>query len=184
MRSLKTLLAFLFVGSVASLVQFTPDKADWSTFYSKAAHLTDHSPDGVAWLDSSNWEEWDGTTIDPSKYTKAEFAKLICPTRDKVRGIRTLFYKHNPFADLKNPTKAEVDEWHRLVLNHVRAMVGYTAEEYSIAPSQCLHQRALWSDERGLRYDHNDVICLRPAVAGVWCGPIIAELCRARLESR
>lgn len=142
------MLALLYLGLAASLEQFTPDKADWSTFHSKAAHLTDHSPDGIDWLDSSVWEDWDGTAYDPSQHSKADFAKLICPTGDKVRGIRTLFYEHNPFADLKNPTKAEVDEWHRLALNHVRAMVGYTAAEYQIQPDKCLHLRALWSDER------------------------------------
>jgi len=128
--------------------QCTPDKADWSTFYSKAAALKDHSPNGIDWLNADDWEEWDGQVIDPTQYSKNDFYKMICPTPDKVRGIKTLFYKHNPFADLKHPTKAEVDHWHALALNHVRAMVGYTDDEFQMRPDKCLHIRATWASER------------------------------------
>ena len=134
--------------STDAIEQFTPELADWSTFYAKADQLTDHSPDGIDWIDRSKWLEWDGTVYRPDKYSKEDLAKLICPSGDTVRGIRTLFYKHNPFADVKKPTKAEVDNWHALAINHVRAMVGYTAPEYEIKPDKCLHMRALWSDQR------------------------------------
>jgi len=47
-----------------------------------------------------------------------------------------------------NPTKAEVDYWHSVVINHVRALVNYTEPEYIMTPDKCLHIRALWADER------------------------------------
>jgi hypothetical protein len=72
---------------------------------------------------------------------------LICQG-STIRGLRTLFYDNAPFADNVNPTKAEVDNWHTIAVNHVRAMVGYTGPDYTIKPDQCLHIRALWSDER------------------------------------
>lgn len=133
------------------LEQYTPDKADWTTFYEKAVTNnngnTDHSPDGIGWISRDDWVEWDGTLYDPSEYSRSEFAKLIC-TGSTVRGLREVFYNHNPFSDIENPTKAEVDNWHAIAVNHVRAMVNYTGEEYTIKPDKCLHIRALWSDER------------------------------------
>lgn len=129
--------------------QYTPDKADWRSFYSKAAAAnTDHSPDGIPWIKPEDWLEWDGTVYDPTKYSKKEFGDLICNAKGTIRGLRTLFYQHKPFADNKNPTKAEVDNWHALAVNHVRAMVGYTGEEYAIKPDHCLHVRSMWSNER------------------------------------
>jgi hypothetical protein len=59
-----------------------------------------------------------------------------------------LFYQHKPFADDSNPTKAEVDEWHRLALNHVRALVGYTTADRQVQPDTCMFARALWGDQR------------------------------------
>lgn len=59
--------------------------------------------------------------FNPSKVTQAAFTAAIC--------IRELFYLHRPFADVPNPTKAEVDNWHRLSLNHIRAMVNYTTPD-------------------------------------------------------
>lgn len=142
-------LAVVLLDSFAlCLEQFTPDRADWSTFQQKAMTTnTDHSPDGISWITRDEWLEWDGTIYDPTKYSKSEFAGLIC-TGNTIRGLRSLFYQHDPFANVKNPTKAEVDEWHRLSLNHVRSMVGYSAAEYQIQPDKCLHLRALWSRER------------------------------------
>ena len=48
----------------------------------------------------------------------SDFVAAICPSVDLIRGIREVFYQHNPFADNANPTKAEVDEWHRIAINH------------------------------------------------------------------
>lgn len=136
-----------------NLEQFTPNKANWSTFESKVKavkSITSHDPDGIGWLTKESWEKakWDGKPFDPTKKTKKEFYDCMCPSADQVRGLREVFYKHKPFADNKNPTKAEVDEWHRIAINHVRALVGYTGEEYQVKKDHCLFARALWGDER------------------------------------
>jgi hypothetical protein len=108
---------------------------------------TDHSPDGISWIDPDEWQEWDGTIYNPEEHSRQDFAALICQG-STIRGLRTLFYDNAPFADNVNPTKAEVDNWHTIAVHHVRAMVGYTGPDYTIKPDQCLHIRALWSDER------------------------------------
>lgn len=139
--------------SPGSNEQFTPSLANWTTFETKPFVNNangSHDPDGVSWIKKSTWDsaKWDGTVYDPSKMTKAQFTKAICPSGDTVRGIREVFYKHKPFSDNKNPTKAEVDEWHRLAINHLRALVGYTSSDRLIQKDHCLFQRALWGDER------------------------------------
>jgi hypothetical protein len=132
--------------------QFTPDQADWSTFFTKplASGIAAHDPDSVGWLSQTSWAaaKWDGTIYNPSKMTKSEFAAAICPSVDQTRGIREVFYKHQPFADNKSPTKAEIDEWHRIAINHVRALVGYTSEDRQVQKDHCMFARATWGDER------------------------------------
>jgi len=147
--------ALLFVttchGQQVSLEQYTPDKTDWSTFNNKAVlnnpKNTDHSPDGIGWIARSDWLPWNGTVFDPTEYSRQELAAEICPG-NTVRGLYELFEMHQPFADNANPTKAEVDKWHTISVNHVRAMVGYTEKEYIIVPDKCLHLRALWCHEK------------------------------------
>lgn len=139
--------------NVSQFEQFTPDQANWETFATKPLESginTSHDPDGVGWLTPASWEaaEWDGTIYNPSQMTREKFASCLCPGVDQVRGIREVFYQHNPFADINNPTKAEVDEWHRIAINHVRALVGYTSEERQVKKDHCLFARALWGDER------------------------------------
>ena len=137
---------------VVQLEQYTPDQANWDTFYAKplAVGNTSHDPDGVFWLSPESWKAatWDGTIYDPTTKTREDFASCLCPSGDQVRGIREVFYEHKPFEDNTNPTKAEVDEWHRIAINHVRALVGYTSEDRKIKKDHCLFARALWSDER------------------------------------
>jgi hypothetical protein len=137
----------------AALEQYTPDQADWGTFATKpfeGGTNTAHDPDGVGWISAADWmeAEWDGTIYNPSKMSPDAFAKALCPSVDRVRGIREVFYKHQPFADNANPTKAEVDEWHRIAINHVRALVGYTSEDRLVQKDHCMFARALWGDER------------------------------------
>lgn len=136
-----------------NLVQYTPDQADYSTFQSKpmaVSSITAHDPDSVGWISASSWDEsaWDGTVYNPSLMGHDAFVAAICPSVDRIRGIREVFYAANPFADNENPTKAEVDEWHRMALNHVRALIGYTAADRQAVPDICMHARALWGDER------------------------------------
>jgi len=101
----------------------------------------------VHWIDESEWLPWDGTPYNASQYSKSEFVDLICPG-NTILGLREVFYETTRFADPVNPTKAEVDAWHAVAINHVRALVDYTGEDYEIEPDQCLHVRALWSEER------------------------------------
>lgn len=146
MKSLLLLPALL--GVAASLTQFTPDQADWSTFYSKpesAPRVQDHSPDGIKWLRRNQWVAWDGKVIDPSSMSRKAFAKKICPSGQTILGLRKLFYEHMPFADNSHPTKAEVDEWHRLSIEHLRKLVGNMVP---IEKDHCIFARALWAQER------------------------------------
>lgn len=145
------------------LEQFTPDQADWSTYFSKtAAAGWTHDPDG-AWLTSAQWEtaKWDGTVYNPTEmYNETgngnSFYNAICPLNgNTIRGLREVFYATPPFADNANPTKAEVDEWHRIALNHLRALVGYNVSEdpadaeisYAVEKDHCMFARALWGQE-------------------------------------
>ncbi len=137
----------------SELVQYTPDQANWETFASKpfaGGTNTAHDPDGIGWMSPEDWAaaQWDGTIYNPSQMTAEEFVAAICPSVDRVRGIREVFYAHQPFADNANPTKAEVDQWHRIAINHVRALVGYTSDDRLVSPDHCMFARALWGDER------------------------------------
>jgi hypothetical protein len=135
-----------------SLDQYTPNQANWSTFASKplGAGIAAHDPDSVPWISKADWEaaKWDGTVYNPSKMASKELVSAICPSVDRVRGIREVFYANKPFADNSKPTKAEIDEWHRIAINHVRALIGYTGEERQVKKDHCMFARALWGDER------------------------------------
>jgi hypothetical protein len=140
-------------GGGGDLIQYTPDQANWDTFATKpfeGATNTSHDPDGVGWISADDWAaaEWDGTIYNPSKMSAADFAAAICPGVDRVRGLREVFYAHQPFADNNNPTKSEVDEWHRIAINHLRALIGYTTEDRQVKKDHCMFARALWGDER------------------------------------
>ena len=137
----------------SNLVQYTPDQANWETFANKPLQggvNTAHDPDGVGWITESQWAEaeWDGTIYNPSEMTREEFYKALFPYPDVVRGLREVYYEQQPFADVTNPTKAEVDEWHRIAINHIRALVGYTSEDRQVQKDHCLFVRALWGDQR------------------------------------
>lgn len=144
------------VGEDDILVQYTPDPVDWSRSYSlvdDSSLVLDHSPDGITWLPNTAWVPWDGTVYDPRTMTDAEFASAVCPTGDTIRGLREVFYEHNPFANLQRPTKAEVDHWHSIALTHLRRLVGI---DHPAVPDHCLFARALWSQERKLSTQWDD----------------------------
>lgn len=141
------------IEDTGNLEQFTPDQANWETFASKPFQNganSAHDPDGVGWISDEQWAnaKWDGTIYNPSEMTQEAFYKAICPYPDVIRGLREVFYQHNPFKDVNNPTKAEVDEWHRIAINHIRALVGYTSEDRQVKKDHCMFARALWSDQR------------------------------------
>jgi len=140
-------------GALSNPVQFTPDQADWSSFEAKIAavsSITGHDPDGIGWIRASSWQAaiWDGIPYNPSEMSRSQLAAAICPSGDTIRGIREVFYEHNPFADNSNPTKAEVDEWHRIAINHVRALVGYTDPDRQVKKDHCMFARSLWGQQR------------------------------------
>lgn len=160
-------------GAADSLVQYTPDQANWDTFATKpfeGGTNTAHDPDGVGWISPEDWAaaEWDGTIYNPSQMSPEDFAAAICPSVDRVRGIREVFYQHNPFADVNNPTKAEVDEWHRIAINHVRALIGYTSDDRQVKKDHCMFARALWGDERKFTTMWDDEY---PGTVGSAAGP-------------
>lgn len=137
----------------SNLEQFTPDQANWETFATKPFENgtnTSHDPDGVGWISEEQWanSKWDGTIYNPSEMTQEAFYKAIFPYPDVIRGLREVFYQNNPFKDVNNPTKAEVDEWHRISINHIRALVGYTSEDRQVKKDHCMFARALWGDQR------------------------------------
>ncbi len=136
-----------------SVLQYTPNQAAWATFYTKpmaGGVNTSHDPDGVGWLTPASWQnaQWNGTIYNPELLTRKQLAAAICPSGDQIRGIRAVFYANKPFADNMNPTKAEVDEWHRIAINHVRALVGYTSPARQVKKDYCMFARALWGQER------------------------------------
>ena len=142
-----TVATVLRITTSASLEQYTPDQASWGSFLPAGVA---HDPDSVSWLNAQDPKyRWDGFTIySPSSLAPKEFVEAICPSVDLIRGIREVFYQHNPFADNMNPTKAEVDEWHRIAINHARALVGYVSEEHHVKKDHCMFARALWGDQR------------------------------------
>lgn len=135
--------------------QYTAEESDWSGLARKVQGR--HDPDGIDWIPRSAWKSWDGEVYNPNGYSQADFAELICPTSTTIstghgnsirtiRGLREVFYEHNPFGDNFNPTKAEVDEWHRIAMNHVRRMVGFD----EIEKDHCLFLSAFWGNQRKL----------------------------------
>jgi hypothetical protein len=129
-------------------------QAEWEALSAKPLEvesITAHDPDSIGWIKAADWEaaKWDGTTVyDPTTMTRAEFADAICPSGDRIRGIREVFYEHEPFADNKNPTQAEIDAWHTIAINHVRALVGYTEADRQVKHDPCMAARARWGQER------------------------------------
>lgn len=160
-----------------AMARYTPIQSDWSTFSAKpfaSSTNSAHDPDGIGWISPGDWAnaEWDGTIYNPSQMTPSAFAAAICPSVDRLRGIREVFYQHNPFADVRNPTKAEVDEWHRIAINHLRALIGYTAEDRQVKKDHCMFSRAHWGDERKFTtvWDAN-----YPGILGSAAGPCVGS---------
>jgi len=139
--------------SRSDLVQYTPDQSNWTAFQWKplaVSSITAHDPYSIGWIKKSTWDaaKWDGVPIDPCVLSREELAAKICPTGDTLLGLHEKFYEVNPFKDNVNPTKAEVDEWHRIAINHFRSLIGYTEPERQIKPDHCLMIQALWADQR------------------------------------
>ena len=141
------------VGNQSSLLQYTPDKADWSGQYSGETHdpYAGESPFISDWGEAENW---DGQHFDTS--IPSLLPDQVCPqvTRNNgakirlIRGIGKLYQEVKPFRDPKNPSKAEVDHWHGKVLNHLRTLVTPPDQEvFEAKPSHCLFATANWGDQ-------------------------------------
>ena len=143
-----------------SLTQFTPTYApggvtgascvDYQTSVTNSYPGLRHDPDGIYWIDPSSWvtAQWDGvTTWDPSTLTAAQVSAGIFPTVNTMRGLRELFYEVNPFADVQNPTVAEIDNWNIRVLQHFRRLLG-RAESHPVVNDTKLYLEAHWASER------------------------------------
>merc|ERR1719296_721550 len=108
--------------------------------------ITAHDPDSIGWIRS--WPKWDGRVVNPTQMSGDAFWRKLCGNGDTILGIRELFYQVRPFRDNKNPTKAEVDEWHRHGINHLRKLVGYNTSDRMVKPDTCMFARAQWGEER------------------------------------
>jgi len=160
--------------SVSKFDAYTPGPSDWLVHATKPfenTNHTSHEPDGVYGVD---WPSttWDGTIYNPALMTPADFYSGMCPN-GVVRGMRELFYQHNPFSDVNNPAKGEVDEWHRLLINHIRTLVGLPMPQYEIKKDYCTFAESRWFDERkhttgwDTKYSEGDTCQVSP---GSHCG--------------
>lgn len=142
--------------------QYTPNQANWSKIlqYQSQACPGGQDPKNLKLGDrqgnfylvkQSIWDaaKWDGRTrYNPTQMARQDFYEAICPQRYLVRGLREVFERNRPFRDNRRPTKAEIDKWHTIGINHIRALVGYTESNRQVKPDVCLHARALWAEER------------------------------------
>jgi len=76
--------------------------------------VNDHTPDGVEWAQYTEWDEVPRSfeSFSNEQDQKKAFFDWICPS-SIPRGIREVYYLDPVFTDPLNPTKAEVDHWHR-----------------------------------------------------------------------
>lgn len=122
-----------------------PGKSSASCILSHNTAFARHDPDGISGI---TWSTWDGTTTwNPCVLTKAQLHASLWPTGDcrNMRGLRALYYATNPFADIANPTVAEIDAWHGAVINHYRAMLGVSL---TMVNDLRLYLLAQWASER------------------------------------
>lgn len=125
--------------------QFTPAQSDWSP---TCANVNDHSPPpSVSWDKATIYNPV--TSLDlATPRDESTFYNQMCPKnaggKNILRGLEQLFNQVKPFADNTNPTKAEVDEWHGVVLTHIRKLAGI---DHEARPDVCLMARALWANQ-------------------------------------
>jgi hypothetical protein len=133
-----------------------------------------HDPDGIYWIAPSLWvaAQWDGVTVwDPATLTVAQVSAGIFPTVNTMRGLRELFYEKNPFADVQNPTVAEIDNWNIEVLRHFRRLLG-RFESDPVYNDKALYYQAHWAVERRTSTVWDSRYPADPSKPGTWgpCG--------------
>ena len=103
----------------------------------------DHSPEGALWV--QEWPTWDGIPINITQMTGQEIQNTIC-TDGIVKGLDKVYYD-DQFENATFPSKAEVDEYHSRIIQHVRRMTGQSPEMSVVKTGKCLAAVALWSQE-------------------------------------
>jgi len=128
--------------------QFTSNCAPFDSYFRKYADSSggkDHSPGSYSRMDGK-WKSWDGELIISEEYPDDEsFNQALCPNKQLV-GLKHLFEKHQPYANVTRPSKADMDEWNRIVLQYIRNITGYG--DFTVNPSVCYYMQALISAER------------------------------------
>lgn len=109
-----------------------------------------HDPDGITWLTPTQWDAaiWDGVGKDLYETDWVVLKNWMFPNINTMRGLRQLYYSINPFADLLNPTVAEIENWHIEVIRLFRRLLGSNNDELPISNSRRLYLACQFSDER------------------------------------
>ena len=131
--------------SSESLPRYTPAQSDWSP---TCANVADHTPPPtVGWDKATIYNPVTSLNLDEPR-DESVFYSQMCPKNSDgkrvLRGLRQRFDEVKPFADTKNPTKAEVDRWNGIVLTHIRSLAGI---DHEAQPDVCLMTRALWANQ-------------------------------------
>ncbi len=144
----------------SNLVQFTPTIRNANIAGSaglqeitdlsyKSGLLTDQSPTGntIPDLSRTAWDKlcWDGTVYNPCDKTRSQVCEYLFPGGVTMRGLEQLYNALQPFADPKNPTAAELDEWHLQVVRLLRNLIGKTTPVDNV---ECFYKRAQWYSEK------------------------------------
>ena len=152
------------------LTQYTPTIHDWTSLNEHPFTNPDyaHEPKSHAidsphnhWFEWTAADEWDGVTLyNPQRVGQDGFSSGICLGAEKIRGLKQLYdaKKEQLFPDPINVTKAQMDEWHRLFINHLRVLTGLLEYDenynyvgntiYEVKNDVCVYARTLWSQER------------------------------------
>lgn len=136
--------------------QYTPDQANWTYPY-----FTDSDFNSLERL------PWNGQKLnaaDPALHRK------LCGVSGKtLLGIHDLYGRVNPFRGVLSPSKADVDDWNRQVINHIRALFGY--RDRNVTPDHCVFAQAQWGEERFHRTKWNNYPAIPDLKAAGPCPP-------------
>jgi hypothetical protein len=134
---------------VFTLLQYTPTSGTGPMFVATTSSNNinaHHGVDGTSWL---NWtgSEWDGTQPNRNTMTKAQLCNWVSPSGSpyQIRGLREHYNTIRPFADERNPTIAEINEWTVETIRHIRNLFGITTP---VIHDARLYLECRWADER------------------------------------
>lgn len=148
-------------GPLIKKIQYTPKYSEVTGFSGEdcirkltAKTLTDpnytnHGPSGMTRYDQTKWNnvKWDGQKKHPCNLTNKQLIDYAFPNGDCVMlGLREKYESLRPFADEKNPTVAEIDNWNFEVIRHFRSL-WEIADKIPIEPSRELFLQAQWAKE-------------------------------------